>query len=675
LKEKIFDYFSGDYFFFYQKYLSKVEKAGAEEFKALCPFHDDSKPSLNFKKSTGQFYCHPCEIGGDIFSFYGRLKNLNVKSDFPKICRGIADDFGIAFDLKPKAKIIKTYDYTDQAGRLMFQVCRMQPKSFRQRRPDGNGGWAWNLKGVNTTLYQLPAVIQAEQVLVVEGEKDCDNLRELGFTATTCPMGAGKWRDHYNQHLKGKQVVLVPDNDEPGREHMISVARSLNGQATDIKLLELPEVPHKGDVSDFIAIFDDRKEAADLLKNLIKRTPAYVPQEPGEQIESNTKSEKDLSFPYQVLTGAAGVFADVYSDYIEAPVQFLFMGYLTALGAVLSRSLRVNSVLDTQPRLYTLLVGESAADRKSTTLNIISKHFKSNIDGFSSCWGIGSAEGLRNVIEKSGGDDFCIMEKGESPGTLLIFDEFKSFVNKCRIDSSVLLPCVNSLFESNHYESHTKTKSVKIEDAYLSMLAASTLQTYERIYNEAFRDIGFPNRVFLVIGTAERRFSFPSKIPESENELMSENLLKVLRHIGSGIELDINQDAKEIYHDWYLNLDKSIHARRLDTYSLRLMQLLAINNLKSEIDAETVEQAIALCDWQLEIRRIYDPIDADTKIAKMEELIRRALTQGNKKDRELKQRVNAYRAGLWFYETALKNLRKSKEVFWNKKQKSWYLKD
>jgi hypothetical protein len=59
--------------------------------------------------------------------------------------------------------------------------------------------------------------------------------------------------------------------------------------------------------------------------------------------------------------------------------------------------------------------------------------------------------------------------------------------------------------------------------------------------------------------------------------------------------------------------------------SLRLMMLLAVNNLKNEIDTETVNHAIDLCNWQLEVRKMYDPIDADNAIAKVEVAIRRYL--------------------------------------------------
>jgi hypothetical protein len=380
----------------------------------------------------------------------------------------------------------------------------------------------------------------------------------------------------------------------------------------------------------------------------------------------NVQAEKSLDFPIQVMTGAAGYFTDVYSEIVEAPAHFLFMGYLTCLGAVLSPRLSLNSVLNTQPRLFTVLMGESATERKSTTLNIVINHFKTILQqDFNVCWGVGSAEGLQKVLKKK-------TEHGLQPlGTLLSFDELKAFVSKCGIESSVLLPIVNTLFESNLYESHTKKQDINIEEAYLSMLAATTIATYERIYNSAFLDIGFPNRVFLIPGTAKRQHSIPSTITQSDGETMKENLLRVLQHVGNGLELDITLEARNIYHDWYMALEPSVHSKRLDTYSLRLMMLLTINNLKQMIDPEIVEHAIALCNWQLDVRKTHDPIDADTKSAKMEETIRRALKKGPYKDYELKRTVNANRVGLWIYDMAIKNLRKANEIGWDKQSKRW----
>jgi len=153
----------------------------------------------------------------------------------------------------------------------------MDPKGFKQRQPNREGGWTWSLKGVELVPYNLPKVLAAEEVIVVEGEKDCDTAAAMGLVATTCPMGARKWRDAYNPFLKGKDIVLIPDNDTEGREHMMQVAISLNGNVNSIKWIDLPDLPSKGDLSDWAANFDDLTDAGEMLSVLIEKAGLYEP--------------------------------------------------------------------------------------------------------------------------------------------------------------------------------------------------------------------------------------------------------------------------------------------------------------------------------------------------------------------------------------------------------------
>ncbi len=124
------------------------------------------------------------------------------------------------------------FDYRDEAGNVLFQALRYAPKSFKQRRPDGHGGWIWDLKGVRRVLYRLPELLAADPgqpVFIVEGEKKVDALRALGLIATCNAGGAGKWRLEYAAFLKGRHVVILPDNDEIGHKHAEAVAASIRG--------------------------------------------------------------------------------------------------------------------------------------------------------------------------------------------------------------------------------------------------------------------------------------------------------------------------------------------------------------------------------------------------------------------------------------------------------------
>lgn len=374
------------------------------------------------------------------------------------------------------------------------------------------------------------------------------------------------------------------------------------------------------------------------------------------------KVPKSSQFP-DIMKGLAGDFARLYSSHLESPVHFFFIAFLVCLGSVLAGKLTLASEIAPQPRLYAVLLGESADDRKSTAISKTTDFFwEALTGGFQACYGVGSAEGLQKRLE-------------ESKSLLLCFDEFKQFVSKCRIDASVLLPCVNTLFESNRYESRTKKTDIKLEDAYLSILAASTVQTYENTWTSQFTDIGFNNRLFVVPGSGERKHSLPTSIPDSDKYLLKQRLAEILRHVGDGLQLDISSEARELYDNWYMNLEGSIHSKRLDVYALRLMSLLAVNELKGEVDAETVRSVIAMCDWQLEMRRLHDPVDADNEMAKVEERIRRVLkASGPLKEWELKRAINASRKGLWFYNTAKNNLKKEGELIYHMKEKKYFLK-
>jgi 5S rRNA maturation endonuclease (ribonuclease M5) len=171
--------------------------------------------------------------------------------------------------------IAKAYDYTDENGKVLFQCVRYTPKEFKQRHPDGKGDWTWNLQGVRRVPYHLPEVVKASEVWIVEGEKDADTLTALGFTATTNPLGAGKWLTEYNQHFTGKAVIICGDNDVKGTEHVEQVARALHGIAASVRVVRLPE--GSKDVSEFVPTFNDHAEAATRLAVMAESAPEWTP--------------------------------------------------------------------------------------------------------------------------------------------------------------------------------------------------------------------------------------------------------------------------------------------------------------------------------------------------------------------------------------------------------------
>ena len=179
---------------------------------------------------------------------------------------------GIGNGPEPKPDRWITYPYTDEDGTLLYEVVRKPNHVFLQRRPDGKGGWIWKLGKTRRVLYHLGWLLASDRdqlVFVVEGEKDVESLERLGFIATTNSGGAGKWKPEYSICFKDRIVVILPDNDRPGREHARKVAASIKPLARSVRVLQLPEK----DVSDWIA----RGGTAAALRELVEHPPAPEP--------------------------------------------------------------------------------------------------------------------------------------------------------------------------------------------------------------------------------------------------------------------------------------------------------------------------------------------------------------------------------------------------------------
>jgi hypothetical protein len=242
-------------------------RRSGDGWNARCPAHDDRKASLSIRENDGKILLH-CHAGCSLEEVC-RAVGIELRDLFPENSHAATRKRS-----KVAKKITVTYDYTDETGALLFQVVRFEPKDFRQRRPDGQGGWVWNLDGVRRVLYRLPELLQARTVLVVEGEKDVDTARTLRFVATCNVGGAGKWHDEYPQFLVGKDVIVIPDGDEAGRRHAQQVLTSLVGKAQSLKALELPGVK---DLSQWAECRGNREQLMELISNAPEWTPPPVP--------------------------------------------------------------------------------------------------------------------------------------------------------------------------------------------------------------------------------------------------------------------------------------------------------------------------------------------------------------------------------------------------------------
>lgn len=284
-------------------------------WEARCPCrNDDDNPSLSISEDAKT---------GNILVTCHRGSPCNTK----EICESAGVTLAALFppqkrtnNTKAKLDLVKTYDYIDESGELLFQKLRYidadGKKTFRQRKPDGQGGWVYALGDTPKILYNLPAVKQGVAggypIWVVEGEKDADTLIDIGIIATTMPGGAGKWLDIHTEALAGAEVEIIADNDEPGIAHAKLVLSELTKAGCVANIWVAPKgkdvteyLAMGGSLDDFLALEMDKPTPSPAVE------PVAVPPTSDAFSQARTKLEAllvrtDLT-PQQVLVKAQDI--------------------------------------------------------------------------------------------------------------------------------------------------------------------------------------------------------------------------------------------------------------------------------------------------------------------------------------------------------------------------------
>lgn len=237
-----------------------AKRNGNGWYDARCPAHEDRHASFGFhERADGsvEMKCHAGCLRGDVLKAIG----LESRDCFPQP-NGKGD----------RPRIVATYDYRDEQGRVLYQTVRREPgkggrkKDYRQRQPRKPGmdltdryhddQWVWDLQNIHPVLYRLPEILGAvsagRTIYLVEGEPAAEALVRIGLDATTAPLGAGKWRHHYAKSIAGATVVCLPDNDNPGKAHMRDAAASLQKEGCRVRVFEIPDLPPAGDAVEFV---------------------------------------------------------------------------------------------------------------------------------------------------------------------------------------------------------------------------------------------------------------------------------------------------------------------------------------------------------------------------------------------------------------------------------------
>ncbi len=355
-------------------------------------------------------------FGGDFKSAKEQVVNLT----------GLQDDGG---HHQPSSyRTVAKYDYTDESGKLLFQVHRRENgspenKKFSQCQIDENGQEVWSVKGVRLVPFRLPKVSQSKFTLIVEGEKSVIAAESIGFTATCNPMGAGKWRDTYSQHFAGKEVVIIPDNDQVGKDHAKEIYKSLEKIAASVRILELPGVPEKGDIVEWIAAGGTKDKLLALIE----------PDEPDETPIDYVPWPEPLSDA--AFHGPLGELVRLIEPNTEADVAAVLFQALVMIGNIFGRG--VHFMAEGTPHFcneFVGIVGATAKGRKGSSYGQIKGILSTIAPEWSSKRtksGLTSGEGLifhvrdeiREIKMQKGQMIEVVTDAGEADKRMLVVEE------------------------------------------------------------------------------------------------------------------------------------------------------------------------------------------------------------------------------------------------------------
>ena len=313
---------------------------------------------------------------------------------------------------RPPRRVFATYDYVDGDGEVVYHVDRYEPKDFRQWREIGgervNGVTAGNYERSNGVWYKvkdnkpragaetrefpaivpvpyrLPEVLKSDApVLIPGGEKDVDNLRALGFTATTNHGGEGKWWPELTPYFRGRRVFILCDNDAQGEQHQAVVGAALDGVASEIRVVRFPELPKGRDVSDWIksklSPGVGTKQVGMELKDLLRAAPLWTSSVGFDSATTKAFPENEwpeplalpeglspvAAFDVALLPAALGPWIGDISERMQCPPDFAAIPAMTALGAVLGRKVGIGPEQKTDwyevANLWGLIVGSPGA--------------------------------------------------------------------------------------------------------------------------------------------------------------------------------------------------------------------------------------------------------------------------------------------------------------------------
>jgi hypothetical protein len=638
--------------------LHDAKPSGTGQWSARCPAHEDSRPSLSVGVGDdGRVLLH-CHTGCTLQDI---LQALGLKE---------ADLFPPQ-EGNGKPRIAATYDYCDECGNVLFQTVRFVPKDFRQRRPDGKGGWVWNLKGVPRVLYRLRELLKAppdRPVFVVEGEKDVEALRALGLVATCNPMGAGKWRRGMNDYgLRDRSVYIIADNDDAGRGHAAEVLASLQGVARSAVVIELPGLPPKGDVSDWLNIAGNDKEGllslcrkaaeADGAKEGQAAGPKSAPDSPDCGAAAPTPPPSP-SPPWPdppdpaAYHGLAGDIVRAIEPASEADPVALLVQTLVAFGNAVGRGAHFHVEGDAHYcNEFVVCVGRSAKARKGTSWGRVRQlveavaeeyardHIQSGLSsGEGLIWAVRDPATTRQAVKEGGrvvGYEEVESDPGVSDKRLLIHEaEFANVLKQTERHGNTLSVHLRNAWDGRDLRSMVKNCPDRATGPHVSIVGHITAEELARYLSATESANGFGNRFLWVCVQRSKALPFGGTPDAAAMSDLQVRLRAALEHAATVGDIGMDRAACDCWQAVYPELSDDRPGlagallSRAEAHVRRLAAIYALLDRHKMVGVPHLKAALAL--WEYVEASVAHIFGDDTGNPLADEILRslRAAPQG-----------------------------------------------
>jgi hypothetical protein len=608
--------------------LSGVRPDG-KGWKARCPVpaHGDKNPSLSIAVGNNGAILLKC-----------RSKGCSAKDIMAAVGMDLRDLFAPSANGTGK-HISATYDYRDESGTLLYQVVRFEPKDFRQRKPDGNGGWTWKTKDVRKVPYRLPEVLAApvdEPLFWCEGEKAVDALVKIGLQATCTPTGAGKAKYTDPAALKavavGRTVPVLEDNDSAGEAHAADVVNRIQPDAAKAFPFKLPNLPPKGDVFDWIQAGGTREKLLELIGQVAQNGPTggtngVINLSSHNSLSSHSLSEREWPEPLapEACIGPLADYVRAVEPMTESDPAAVLLQSLIMFGNIIGRTAFLPVEADCHfTNEFLVLVGETNGGRKGTSKGVARAAFALADQTWLTRWtsGLSSGEGLiwfvRDPIEKQERVEekgrpvryeTVIADKGvEDKRAMVIEPEFVGVLKQTERQGNTLSAIVRQAWETGYIQTMTKNSPAKTTNAHISIVGHITEAELKKHLSEVETANGFANRFLWIV---VRRSKFLPESPPVNAEAVKPALTAIASAVAfakSQRQIHRDADAVALWRELYPVLERDrgglagAMTARAAAHVVRLSLLYALTERSPVIRDRHLAAAVAV--WEFTERSV-----------------------------------------------------------------------